>query len=76
MLARGIERMYTIEIGEEKINPYNRYWTKSIVDPFLILQNCIGLGVSPSYHFNWFTKQKKEYTSTIIKRIKNTTTLQ
>ncbi|MCH2225729.1 MAG: hypothetical protein MK066_13240 [Crocinitomicaceae bacterium] len=59
MLARGIDRMYTVEIGEEKINPYNRYWSKSIIDPFLMFQNCISLGVSPYYDYNWSTKPKK-----------------
>lgn len=59
MLARGIDRMYTVEIGKEKVNPYNRYWSKSIIDPFLMFQNCISLGVSPYYDYNWSTKPKK-----------------
>lgn len=53
MLARGIDRMYTIEIGEDLINPYNRYHTKSIINPFLMFYNCTSLGVSPYYDFNW-----------------------
>lgn len=59
MLARGIDRMYAIEINGEKINPYNRYWTESIIDPFLMFQNCAALGVSPYYDFNWRTKPRK-----------------
>lgn len=59
MLARGIDRQFTIEIGENKINPYNRYWSKGTIDPFLMYQNCIAIGVSPYYDYNWHEKPKK-----------------
>lgn len=59
MLARGIDRMFTIEVGDEKINPYNRYWDKSAINPFLMFNNCVSLGVSPYYDYNWFIKPRK-----------------
>lgn len=59
MLARGIDRMFTVEIGEAKINPYNRYWRESQINPFLMFYNCVSLGVSPYYNFNWSGKPVK-----------------
>jgi hypothetical protein len=59
MLAKGIDRMFTIEIGEDKINPFNRYWNESTINPFLMFYNCASLGVSPYYDFNWSGKPRK-----------------
>lgn len=59
MLARGIDRMFAIDIGEDKVNPYNRYWNKSVINPFLMFYNCVVLGVSPYYDFNWSGKPRK-----------------
>lgn len=76
MLARGIDRMFTVEIGEDKINPFNRYWKEGIINPFLMFYNCVSLGVSPYYDFNWsgkprktihfdyYKENKKQYTTT------------
>ena len=60
MLAQGIDRMFTVEVDDEKINPYNRYWRKSKINPFLMFQNCIAIGVSPYYHFNWRTSRPEQ----------------
>lgn len=59
MLARGIDRRFTLEVNDVKICPYNRYWTESAINPFLMFQNCISLGVSPYYDFNWSSNPKK-----------------
>lgn len=59
MLARGIDRMFTIEVGEDKINPFNRYWKEGTINPFLMFYNCVSLGVSPYYDYNWSDKPKK-----------------
>jgi hypothetical protein len=59
MLAKGIDRLFTIEIGEDKVNPFNRYWNESTINPFLMFYNCVSLGVSPYYDFNWFGKPRK-----------------
>lgn len=59
MLARGIDRMFTVEIGEDKINPFNRYWKESKINPFLMFYNCVSLGVSPYYDFNWIGNPRK-----------------
>lgn len=59
MLAWGIDRMFAVEVGEDKINPYNRYWKESIINPFLMFYNCVSLGVSPYYDFNWKASPKK-----------------
>ena len=59
MLAQGIDRRFTVEIGEDKINPYNRYWKESTIHPFLMFHNCVSLGVSPYYDFNWAGTPKK-----------------
>lgn len=59
MLASGIDRMYAVEIGKDKINPFNRYWNQSKIDPFLMYLNCISIGVSPYYDYNWFNNPRK-----------------
>lgn len=58
-LARGIDRMFAIECGEERISPNNRYHSGSAIDPFLMFQNCVTLGVSPYYDYNWLSKPKQ-----------------
>lgn len=83
MFARGIDRMFTVEIGEDKINPFNCYWQKSIINPFLMFNNCVSLGVSPYYnynyrnnpdktiHFEYYKENKQFYNTTVLCPTKN-----
>lgn len=67
MLARGLDRSFVVEIGENKISPFDKYFNQSCVqgsiqnytDPFLIFYNCVSLGVSPYYDMNWQSRPQK-----------------
>jgi hypothetical protein len=75
MLASGIDRMFAVQIGEEKINPYNLYWEENVINPFLMFYNCVSLGVSPYYtgnhranpkktiHFEYYKENKNSYNT-------------
>lgn len=82
MLGSGIDRMFVVDVGEDKISPNNRYWTESIVNPFLMFYNCTSLGISPYYDYNWFEeprktihfdyyKENKEYYNTTFQYVRN-----
>lgn len=58
-LARGIDRAFVSRIGNDKIVPYNRYWSDGSLHPFLVFQNCVAIGVSPYYNLNWLSTPVK-----------------
>lgn len=59
MLGRGIDRMFMVETDSLILTPYSRYQGNNNLNPFLLFYNCVSLGISPYYDWNWSSIPKK-----------------
>lgn len=59
MLGRGIDRMFMVKTDSLTLTPYSRYQGNNNLNPFLLFYNCVSLGISPYYDWNWFSVPKK-----------------